>query len=363
MIVRLGTAVGFDAAAGLLRDIVGIEVAGETIRRVTLAAGSEALRLETDAVAGGSTLRERLATPVVVADRLQQVSVDGVMVPLVGGEWAEVKHLVIGRVEPSDAGPRARALSYFPRLADHDTFRELAGVEFERRGTDDAREVVAVTDGAEWIQGFLDAHCPDARRIIDWGHASGYVAAAGQALFGPGTGDCSAWVGTQLHLLWDGDPRRVVAELSRLEATVGLEPVRGARQYLEKRLDQVQYSAFRREGYPVGSGIVESGNKGVVEDRLKGRGRHWARENVNPMLVLRGTDASGRWAEHWPLIRATLQRAAHRRHPSAAAPPPLSPVPPPRQPTPRRLHLPAFVNGRPTRAHPWKRYSAVSAKS
>lgn len=33
--------------------------------------------------------------------------------------------------------------------------------------------------------------------------------------------------------------------------------------------------------------MVESGNKPVVEARLKGVGMHWRRENLNPLLGLR----------------------------------------------------------------------------
>jgi hypothetical protein len=32
--------------------------------------------------------------------------------------------------------------------------------------------------------------------------------------------------------------------------------------------------------------MVESANKLVVEDRLKGAGMHWADANVNPLLAL-----------------------------------------------------------------------------
>lgn len=369
-IVRLGTAVSFGEAHVLLREMVGAEVPPDTIRRLTVTAGRQALALETEEAAQP----DRSLPSVLVVDRLQQVSVDGAMVPLVHGEWAEVKNLAIGRVEPTKDGPRARALSYFARLADHERFRVLAGLEFRRRATEEAGEVVAVSDGAEWIQGFLDEHCPAAVRIIDWSHAAGYVAQAGQALFGPGTAECSGWVGRQLHRLWTQDPQWVVAELSRHEATSGLDAVRSARQYLEKRVDQMTYARFRRGGYPVGSGIVESANKVVVEARLKGRGMHWARANVDPMLVLRCTAASGRWQHSWPQVRAQLRRP-HRRRPLHSPPAPAPPAPSPTAALPSSTpvlnspaasqspRIPTIVNGKPTRAHPWNRYSACRAKT
>jgi hypothetical protein len=40
---------------------------------------------------------------------------------------------------------------------------------------------------------------------------------------------------------------------------------------------------------------VESGNKLVVEVRLKGSGMHWAEQHVNPMLALCNIICIRRW--------------------------------------------------------------------
>ena len=40
----------------------------------------------------------------------------------------------------------------------------------------------------------------------------------------------------------------------------------------------MHYPEFRRNGWPIGSGMVESANKNVVEARLKGAGMHWQRK-------------------------------------------------------------------------------------
>lgn len=360
-IARLGACcVSFDCAAELLRDMLGVEIEADTVRRITEESGAAAAALER---AKAAELERTLARPaVVLADRLQQISVDGVMVPLVGGEWAEVKNLAIGRVEQTGEGPRARDLSYFARLAEAGDFIHEARVECWRRATESAREVVTVNDGAEWITTFIDEHCPQALRIIDWNHAASYVRAAGVALFGANTADCVAWTKVHVDLLWEGHADVVVAELARFEdGSDRLEAVRKARQYLAKRLDQLHYGAFRENGYPIGSGIVESANNVVVEARLKGSGKHWARENVNPMLAHRCAQESGRWADHWLALERSLRRA-HRRGPAAVAPPtqlppaqPIVPLPPPSPPT--------IIDGRPTDAHPWKRSRSCRAKT
>lgn len=102
------------------------------------------------------------------------VSVDGARVPLRQGEWAEVKTLAVGSVNgrQPDGGVRTDDWSYFSRLADAKTFERLALRETDRRGLTTAERGAAVTDEAEWIQGFIDPHPPDAVRIPDFPHAA-----------------------------------------------------------------------------------------------------------------------------------------------------------------------------------------------
>lgn len=61
----------------------------------------------------------------------------------------------------------------------------------------------------------------------------------------------------------------------------------------------MDYPTFQYNGWPIGSGIVESGNKLVVQARLKGAGMHWDPNNVNPMLALRMNLCNRGWQEGW----------------------------------------------------------------
>jgi hypothetical protein len=105
------------------------------------------------------------------------LSVDGAFVPVLHGEWAEVKTLVVGEVgEPHELkGERVVPtinLSYFSRLSEAEAFQRLTLGELHRRGLETASQVAVVSDGAEWIQGFVDYHCPEALRILDFAHAA-----------------------------------------------------------------------------------------------------------------------------------------------------------------------------------------------
>ncbi len=212
----------------------------------------------------------------------------------------------------SSAAPRARSahllaeggephttqLSYFSRLTDADTFQRLAWVETHRRGVTGAADVCGVVDGADWCQGFLDWHCRDAVRILDFAHAAEYVAKAARAAWGPATPALASWLGRWLHQLEHGDPAAVLAALEALPSVAvmgpaGVEhPRETALQYLTKRRAQIDYATFLAARYPIGSGPVESANKVVMEARLKGSGMHSARPNVNPMLALRARPAA-----------------------------------------------------------------------
>lgn len=343
-----------------------------TARRLTLGAGRAWVELET---AEAQRIERELA-PAPKGPAFQQLSVDGAMVPLVGGEWAEVKTLAIGTLSGQPLGEEVKAteLSYFSRMTDSDTFTDLALVETHRRGVETAGVVAAVNDGALWEQGFVDAHRPDALRVLDFGHAAGYLSIVAQAVYGPGTRGCVEWIERWRHELRRGDPQVVLDALRKLQMEASGEVaavVGGSLQYLEARREQIRYAEFELLGIPIGSGIVESACKLVVEARLKGSGMHWARGSVNPMVALRNVLCGGRWQEVWPSIVGRLRQSHAERtrvkrqdRLKASEPVPKAiPTPAPLavavevNPEPQPASQPSQARSRrPAADHPWRRY-------
>lgn len=376
-IALLGTVMPFERVPLVMERLLTIPVGVETARRLTERIGKTRVALE-DAEAE----RVRATLPMPAAGpAVQQLSLDGAMVPLVGGTWAEVKTLALGEVTQTTAADGSvqiatTALSDFSRLTDADTFRELARGELHRRGTAAAGVVGAVQDGAEWQQRFVDHHRPDAVRILDFPHGVEHLAVVGRLAFGPGTAALSEWLGVQAHTFKHGDPEQVLAALRTLDLTAAGDPEARTRQaetlaYFEKRRSQITYADFRRRGFPIGSGAVESANKLVVEARLKGSGMHWDRASVSPMVSLRALLCSDRWTAEWPALwRAYLATSRHRRPRSSpdsapdaslASPPPPSTPPPadtpaqPAPPSPSSSAPPLVIDGRPTADHPWRK--------
>jgi hypothetical protein len=339
----------FAQAAAALAWFTAAPVGRETARRLTEAAGAALVALE-DAEA------ERLATERPAAadgPPVVQLSLDGAMVPQLGGEWAEAKlatagEVVAGRDATGDPVVRTVEVSYVARLADSDAFGRAMLPEVHRRGVETAGTAAAVADGSVWIQGVIDLHRPDAVRILDFAHALEHLNAAGQACFGDGTPAAVAWLDQQATELKTGDPDAVLRALSVLPVGRAHDPAAAAVArdetlgYLKARRAQIDYAHFRRQGLPIGSGMVESGHKSLMQARLKGAGMHWARPSVDPMLALRAAVCNDRWDEAWPQVAAALRAPLGARAARRCAPRGLSahqagrPIPRPRPPRPPR---------------------------
>jgi hypothetical protein len=312
-LTRLSTWIpSFARAAELLEVFTGACVSAASTRRHTEEAGAMYAQHQEEEV----TQLRKEGGPEPQGPEQLVISVDGAMVPLVGGEWQKCKTLVIG--EPhgvtganGEAVVKTTQLSYFSRVLEAETFKWQALVETHRRGVATARQVACLADGAEWIQGFADFHRPDALRILDMPHAGEYVSQMGQALYGEGTPQTQAWWHEQMQQLKEQGAGPLLVTWSALtEAHPQIPLLSEKLAYLRKREGQMPYPAYQAAGWPLGSGIAESANKLVVEDRLKGSGMRWAPEHVNPLLALRNIVFNDRWDEAWPQITGDLRQQA-----------------------------------------------------
>ncbi len=216
--VRLGTRMPFHGVVQELACLKHVTTTEATVRRHTEMTGAAYVDLQTEHVEH----IERTVPMAPAGAARQLLSADGVMVPLVQGEWAEVKTVVLGEIqspvlEHGEVVVHTTDLSYFSRLAEAETFSRLATAETQRRGTERAEVVCAVSDGAEWIQGFIDVQRHDAVRILDFSHAAGYVAQVGEAVFGEGAAESKTWLATTLHELKHDSPAKVLNTLREMQ--------------------------------------------------------------------------------------------------------------------------------------------------
>jgi Uncharacterised protein family (UPF0236) len=386
-LVHLSSYLPFAQSAKMLERLLGVQVSKETTRRLTEQAGGEVEAAQTEEA--GIPFQEDPANqnkPTQLA-----MSADGALVPLAKGEWAEVRTLAIGEVKapcPRDGEHEQRVgkLSYFSRLTTAETFTELAEGEMRRRKIIQAEQVCAVTDGADWLQPFFDVHRPDALRILDFPHAAEHLAKLLEGVERAGLHFPPQMLKRCLHILKHRGPSLLLRMADRLPKEVSEQDgIREHLGYLRKREALMQYPLFQQQGWPIGSGMVESANKLVVEARLKGAGMHWERKNVNPMLALRNGVCNQRWQETWQVARSQARkREALRRskrtarriearlllHNPALLTSPALPPHPPRQPPSLSVVSPPSApaatlpgSSRPSAHHPWKKQPACRPKA
>lgn len=384
-LAHLATWMPFARAAQMLEELLGIQVSEATVRRETERAGA---KYEVRQTKQSQQPAKDEPKPAICEQLV--ISADGAYVPLIKGEWAEVRTVAIGEVKKDDAAAGHRQLktwrhSYFSRMIDATTFEQLAEGEMRRRGVSVAKEVCAVTDGAGWLQGFIDLHRPDAQRILDFPHAAERVGLLIDALKQAEVPLPERALERSLHILKHRGPGLLLRWCERLPAAIkAVEEVQKQLNYLRKREALMQYPMYQRQGWPIGSGMVESANQAVVQSRLKGAGMHWAPTHVNPMLALRTAECSQRWKEAWreAAKERRAQRAAQRQQRVRArflpvvsslmllqlqflppSPKPV-PVPAPALSASQRTEPAATLPGssRPSAHHPWKRGLACRPK-
>jgi hypothetical protein len=294
-LVRLGSELPFGRVAEHLEGMLGVVVHASTARRQTLAVGQRVLERQNEQA------QPLASCPQEKASERMAMSSDGAMVPLVGGVWAEVKVVAIGVVErrmrKDEEQIVTTQLTYFARLANAATFADQASAEVRRRGIERAKQVCAIQDGAEWIQGFVQGHRHDALRILDFAHAAGYFSEIADKVRDGGGHLPAKWVDGVLHRLKHEGPARVLRHVTWLARRY--PQIQEQVNYLQKRRELMDYPTYQQQGWPIGSGSVESSHKLVVQARLKGPGMHWRPEHINPMLALRLALLNGRWSEFW----------------------------------------------------------------
>ena len=159
----------------------------------------------------------------------------------------------------------------------------------------------AVGDGAEWVASqSREVFGEQGRFLLDFYHASQYLAAAAERCDPKSP---ARWRRTQQRRLKRGAARLVFAALEPQQEppTIPDEaaPVRAALRYLRHRIAQLDYPRALALELPIGSGLIESGHRHVLQARLKQPGTAWLSSNAEAIAQLRVLRSNQRWSHLW----------------------------------------------------------------
>lgn len=317
-VARLGSKEAFREVARDMQELAGLRLSRKDAERVSEGVGAQMERWQK---------HERLALrwaeppPPEAPKNIETLYIefDGTGVPMVPHEVAGRK----GKQKDGSAKTREAKLgcvftqtafdekgrpmrdpastTFVGAIENAQIFGERIYAEAVRRGLFEAKRVVCLGDGAEWVKKLASLHFGHAQFIIDFYHASEHVTDLCRALFERNLKRVNRYRERWVDALEQGDVERII---DQARSFLPKDPKAGkdARTqigYFEKNKEHMRYATFRKERRFIGSGVIEAGCKTVIGQRLKQSGMEWTVRGANDIIALRCTTLSNRAEEFW----------------------------------------------------------------
>jgi hypothetical protein len=295
-----GVTVSFEEAQRHIREYLLVDVSINTIRAETQRIGAMQSQREQNWLSQSQDLdylQSREREPASM-ERIYG-SIDGAFVPLAEG-WKEEKTVCWYKAGQRYGSEELRALDihYYTSLQEATAFGKLVWATGLHHHVDQARELVFVCDAAAWIWKIIEHYFPEAVQIVDWYHACQRLYAVADALVGCTEQERISWIEQVKGLLWEGDVDTVLRILRALsQKHHHCEIIQDAITYYKNNQKRMDYAHFRKMGYFIGSGSVESACKQIVSLRLKRAGARWTKTGASAVAKARAAWLSQQWDE------------------------------------------------------------------
>jgi hypothetical protein len=219
-------------------------------------------------------------------------------------KWVEPRVLVIhvidekGKKIPHEVGVLDAS------IADCDeVFRMLIGY-LKLLGAHEAAQLVIVADGAKWIweggrvQELVRKVGIAPERVVevlDFYHATEHLGKIAALRASWSDKERQRWIRRVRTMLWRGKVDAVLEECRMLCRGRRSKKITALLDYIDRNRLRLNYPLFRQLKVPLGSGVIESAVRRVINLRLKGPGIIWEEENVEKMLHMRAQMKLGSW--------------------------------------------------------------------
>lgn len=319
-----------DAEARMKEDF-GIAISDDRIRDITNFIGdivdTEDERITRETIAGYDASQvkagHRRGRPPADAFTLY-LETDGAMFNTrgknkEGSSWKENKlalafrsdKLITGIDKEGKPVKRLGEREYITTTAGVDKLRERFLALAIRNGLMDAYSVVILSDGAPWIRNTRKQYFPFAVHILDLCHLKENVTKFAQYYYRNDVSKYKPWAEEVSNLLEAGKWNDVL-QLEEVRPYKSKDTPGGIvnlYSYIYNNSDMLDYPTYRAKGYFVGSGAIESGNKTVMQSRVKQAGMRWVVSNAQVILSLRSKLESGLWDQFVvPLVKRSYYK-------------------------------------------------------
>ncbi len=297
VICRVALELAYEPTQSLLRDTLGMSpCSSREIERIANQHGAQ------------MDVPESVSAPVVRKSprKVYCLAIDGTMIPGLPDphthrlEWHEVKLATV--FDPRDI----ERPFYVASLEKSEVFGLRLWKELQSRGMDDRWFIQILGDGATWIWNLAQTHFPGVSQLLDFYHAAEHLHKTAAALWSDATAD--SWWHRRLDQLKEGELGNFFAALKlsakRHHTTdPDLSPDR-LLTYFEDNRQRLGYVEALGRNLPIGSGIVESAGRHIVQQRLKQSGMRWSVQGAQAILNLRTRHRSGQFEQYWENLAA-----------------------------------------------------------
>jgi hypothetical protein len=161
--------------------------------------------------------------------------------------------------------------------------------------------VVLLIDGAAGLENIGRLCFSTAIQIVDFHHALEHAGRVLEALLGSKEhADYKKRLGRwAMQLLKDGVDKLIVQTRQECLGKSQAGAVEKELGYFVNNITRMQYGTFRRQGFFIGSGVVEAGCQIVVGARCKQSGMFWGKPGAENILALRCIHSNRRLDEFW----------------------------------------------------------------
>jgi hypothetical protein len=187
---------------------------------------------------------------------------------------------------------RAKNQQYFCDIDKAEQFGKLLWATGCAVGADRVRILVFICDGAVWIWNLIAHYFPNAIQIVDWYHAADRLERIAEEAF-TNLDERQAWLKRVTEDLWQGKVELVIEDCQILAKKSNL--AKQSLSYYGNNIERMRYAQFRTSGFMIGSGIIESGCKQIVTQRLKLPGAQWTLDGAILTAKARAAWMSGNW--------------------------------------------------------------------
>lgn len=307
----------FERAENVLAQVGQMLMSDSTAWRQVQRSGTQALAVEAVQRAAASALpeRQRIVPGEVASQERLAATMDGAMIHIRGEGWKELKVGGIGKIQlgPTQDPVTGEMLelahtienTYVAHLGGPAVFGQQLWAEAHARHWSQAADSVVLGDGAPWIWNLTGEHCYDSRQGVDWYHAKAHLALAANLIHGEGTSAAHQWLKQQETVLFEGHAERVaecIARHAKGKRKTAKE-LRAQAGYFRDNQRRMQYLELREDGFPIGSGLAESGCK-QFRARFSGPGMRWSRTGAERLLPVRAAIMSHRFDKFWSNLQA-----------------------------------------------------------